>query len=242
MRVLVTGGGSGIGLAVVEGIVARGGRAVIVGRRKERLELVAHAHGDRVIALPCDLEDPKAREGVVGRARAALGGLDGVVYSAGAVRHQLPGEIDDGSLRMQLEVNLVAPMRIAEEALPLLEPGGGIVFVGSTLAQRPVATSAVYSATKAGLLAMAKALAVTAAKRQIRVNSVVPGVVDTEMIRDVAERAGDLEGHLEHLTGLHPLGRLGTPRDVADAVLHLLTAPWTTGAELVVDGGLLLRE
>jgi 3-oxoacyl-[acyl-carrier protein] reductase len=231
-RVLVTGGGSGIGLAVAEAVLAAGGQVAVTGRRPEPLQALARAHPGRVHALPGDLCDPTFRDRVVDTARAALGGLDGLVHSAGVVFHQLPGQIDEAALRAQLELNLVAPLRLGAHALEALEPGGGMVFVSSTLAHRPLATSAVYSASKAGLLAVMKTLAVAGAPRQIRANAVSPGGVQTGMIH----------GREDALSALHPLGRLGTPAEVASAILHLLTAPWTTGTELVIDGGLLLRE
>lgn len=253
-RVLVTGGGTGIGRAVAERLLRGGGTVVVTGRRAEKLEELARAHPGRAFALPCDLADPTARDGLLDRARSLAGGaLDGLVHSAGAVTHQPPGNIDERSLRAQLEINLVAPLRLGEQALQTLEPGGGVVFVSSTLAHRPLPTSAVYSAAKAGLLAAMRSLALAGAANGLRFNAVVPGVVDTDMIREPrlapgesaptgAEREARVAAQLESLRALHPMGRLGSVEDAAEAVVHLLGAPWTTGAELVVDGGLLLRE
>jgi NAD(P)-dependent dehydrogenase (short-subunit alcohol dehydrogenase family) len=251
--VLVTGGGTGIGRAVAEAVLGAGGGVVVTGRRPEPLEALARAFPGRAFALPCDVASASEREGLLARARGLLGGLDGFVHSAGVVAHQPPGSIDEASLRAQLEVNLVAPLRLGEEALAVLEPGGAMVFVASTLARRPVVTSAVYSAAKAGLVQVMKVLALAGAARRVRANAVLPGVVDTEMVRaprlvpgeaplPQAEAAARVASQLEGLRALHPLGRLGAPEEVARAVLHLLSAPWTTGAELAVDGGLLLRE
>lgn len=247
-KVLVTGGGTGIGRAVAEALLRSGAEVVVTGRRLEKLEEI-----DGALPLRCDLTDPHARTGLLKRARDLMGGLDGFVHSAGVVVHQLPGYIEDSDLEEQLEVNLVAPLRLGEEALAMLDDGGAMVFVSSTLAQRPVATSAVYSAAKAGMLAAMKALALAGAPRRIRANAVLPGVIDTEMIRGVrlapgeeeptgAQRDARIQAQLEGLRTLHPLGRLGNAEDIAEAVLHLLSAQWTTGTELVVDGGLLLRE
>ncbi len=252
-RVLVTGGGSGIGHAGAEALAAAGGSVVVAGRRRERLDAVAAAWPGRVYVLPCDLEDPAARVGLLARARDLLGGLDGFVHSAGNVVHQPPGHIDEHALRAQIELNLVAPLRLGEEALAVLADGGGAVFVASTLAMRPVVTSAVYSAAKAGLLAAMASLALAGAPRRVRFNAVAPGLVDTEMVRELrlapgepmpegAEYARRLEAQMAALAGLHPLGRMGNPADVAAAVIHLLGAPWSTGTTLTIDGGLLLRE
>ncbi len=235
-RVLVTGGGTGIGRAVAEAILEAGGQVAICGRRAEPLHALAASWPKEQVQVLCgDVTLPSFRDGLLARARESLGGsLDGLVHSAGVVVHQPPGAIDEAALRAQLELNLVAPLRLGEQALEVLEPGGCAVFVSSTLAHRPVPTSAVYSASKAGLLAVMKTLALTGANgpRRVRFNAVSPGVVDTEMVK----------GRAESLRALHPLGRLGRPEEIAQAVLHLLCAPWTTGTELTVDGGLLLRE
>lgn len=252
-KVLVTGGGSGMGLAVAEALLRAGGQVAVTGRRAERLEAVVRTWPGQAVALPCDLASPSERTGLLARARDALGGLDGLVHSAGVVEHQLPGHISEDALRSQLEINLVAPLRLGEEALSVLEDGGGMVFIASTLALRPLPTSAVYSAAKAGLLAAMRSLAIAGASRRIRANAVCPGVVDTEMVRAPRLSPGEtpptgeeleqrISAQLSTLGALHPLGRLGKPEEVADAVVHLLSAPWTTGSELVIDGGLLLRE
>jgi NAD(P)-dependent dehydrogenase (short-subunit alcohol dehydrogenase family) len=235
-KVLVTGGGTGIGRAVAEHLLRLGASVAVCGRRPEPLESLAAAFPGRAVPLIGDVTDPTFQGQVCERARNALGGLDGVVYSAGAVTHEPLGAISETALRGQLEVNLVGALRIAEKALDALEDGGGIVFVSSTLAHRPIPTSAVYSAAKAGMLAAMKTVALTGAARGIRANAVLPGIVETDMVRE--RLATEREG----MRRLHPLGRLGNPEDVAEAVVHLLGAPWTTGAELNVDGGLLLRE
>lgn len=245
---LVVGGGTGIGRAVAEALAARGDRVAVSGRRVGPLVEVADAWPDRVVPLRCDVTDPHDRDRLCARAREQLGGLDTVVYSAGMVVHQAPGRIREAALRGQLEVNLVAPLRLGEEALEVLGPGGAVVFVSSTLALRPVVTSAAYSAAKAGMIAAARVLALAGAPRGVRVNVVAPGVVDTDMVRADRDPSGPgtpeerVAAQLDALGALHPLGRLGAPAEVAHAVLHLIDAPWTTGATLVVDGGLMLRE
>ncbi len=252
-KVLVTGGGSGLGLAVAEALLRAGGQVAVSGRRAERLEAVVRAWPGQAVALPCDLAVSSERAGLLARARESLGGLDGLVHSAGVVEHQPPGHISEDALRAQLEINLVAPLRLGEEALSVLEDGGGVVFIASTLALRPLPTSAVYSAAKAGLLAAMRSLALAGAGQHIRFNAVCPGVVDTEMVRAPRLAPGEtppegeelkrrISDQLSTLGALHPLGRLGKAEEVAEAVVHLLGAPWTTGSELVIDGGLLLRE
>ena len=232
-HVVVTGGGSGIGRAIAERIVQGGGRVVLVGRRAEVLADVVRAHPDSMHALPCDLTDVDARQGLLARARSLLGALDGLVHAAGVVMHEPPGHITEHALREQLELNLVAPLRLVEDAHTQLDDGGAIVLIASTLAHAPVSTSAVYSASKSGMITLAKTWAPTLAMRGIRINTISPGVVDTDMMK-----GRDLEG----LRALHPLGRLGTPHDIAESAWHVLTSSWTTGTDVVVDGGLLVNH
>jgi len=239
-RVLVTGGGSGIGRAVVEALVAAGSRVVVTGRRAEPLDRLEQTYPGKVHALRADLTESAARDGLLERAAALLGGLDGLVHSAGVVFHEEPGTITEPHLREQLEIHLVAPLRLGEAALRVLEPGGSMVFVSSTLAVRPVVTSAVYSAAKAGLLQVMRVLALAGAVRQIRANAVLPGVVATDML-DAPRHLGGGQDQVAALRALHPLGRLGTPGDVARSIVYLLDSPWITGTELVVDGGLLIH-
>lgn len=236
MKALITGGGTGIGRAVAQRILQEGGEVVVAGRRPEPLESLASAHPGKAHALVADVTVPEDREHLLERARALLGGLDGFVHSAGTVIHQVPTQITDDALDAQLQVNLIAPLRLGEKALQVLSPGGAMVFLGSTLSLRPVVSSAVYSAAKAGLSQVMKVLALAGAPRGIRANAVLPGIVETDM---VAER---LETHRAQLQALHVLGRIGQPEDVASTVWHLLRSPWMTGSEVVLDGGLLLRE
>lgn len=247
-RVLVTGGGSGIGRAVAETLLRGGAKVALAGRRRARLEEVAAGWPGRAEVLPADLSRPEEVATLLARARESLGGLDGLVCAAGVAHHQAPGTIDEAALREQLEVNLVAPLRLGEAALEVLEPGGGVVFVASNLAHRPIETSAVYSASKAGLLAAMRALARAGAPRSIRLNAVSPGIVDTEMVRTLRPERGEpppsgeeaarkLAAQLEGLRAAVPLGRLGTPEEIAEAVVFLLGAPWASGVDWILDGG-----
>jgi NAD(P)-dependent dehydrogenase (short-subunit alcohol dehydrogenase family) len=239
-RVLVTGATSGIGLAVTAALLERGASVVAVGRHIDALTGLMALHRDRLEPLRANLTDSAEVRFVVPRA-LERGALTGFVSAAGVARHEELGSISERSFREQFEVNAFAPMRLGEELVNKLSPGGAMVFVASTLAHRPVPTSYVYSATKAALLSAVRSLAAAGAPRGVRVSAVTPGVVDTPMARD--RRAGevsdaDVADRMRALAALHPLGRVGRAEEIAHAVLHLLDAPWTTGAELVVDGGL----
>ena len=246
-RYLVTGASRGIGAAVVDALARRGDRVMAFGRDEAALRAVAQPHRKKVWVAVGDLRHARARDRLVGKAVDALGGLDVLVQCAGVVRYEGVGGIGEDALREQLDVNLVGPLMLAQSAVePLSESRGAIVNVTSTLAARPAPGTAAYAATKAAMVAWTKTFAAELAPR-VRVNAVAPGVVDTQMIRQVRLAPGEampedpvtrIADQLEALRGLHPLGRLGDPRDVAEAVLYLLDAQWVTGSVLTVDGGL----
>lgn len=240
-RVLVTGASSGIGADVARRLIELGAHVVLTGRRKDALQEVA-GDSSRAHVLPCDLQDVQARGDLVARAAALTGGLDGLVVSAGVIWHEPLGAIDEDHLRAQLEVNLVAPLRLTEQALVHLDAGSHVVFLSSTLGGRPMVSSAVYSATKAGLEAVLQVAAHQGAERRITFNAIAPAVVDTPMVASPSPDPEASEQYWQAMNALHPLGRVGQPGDITDAVLYFLRASWTTGTTLPVDGGLLVRK
>jgi NAD(P)-dependent dehydrogenase (short-subunit alcohol dehydrogenase family) len=245
-RVLVTGASRGIGRAIAERLMSEGRSVALVARDEERLREVA---GDRGAVIGADL---LGDADVVAAAVERLGGLDGLVHAAGVAPHARLEAITDGQLELAHALHVRAPLRMMRSLASHLRAAGrsgSIVNIASTLGIRASAGTAVYSATKAALVRMSEALALELAPHQIRVNVVAPGVVDTEMVRALRLAPGEpeptgealdhrLAAQLDELRRLHPLGRLGTPEDVADAVLYLLDAPWVTGSVLTVDGGL----
>jgi 3-oxoacyl-[acyl-carrier protein] reductase len=255
-RVLVTGASRGIGRAVVAALIARRARVVAVGRDQKALESVSAVDPSRVRPVVADLDDPQARDAVVARAVELLGGVDALVNCAGVARHARIGAVTEEEVRAQLSTNLVAPILLSQAAAVRMRrqrTGGAIVNVASTLAMRPAVGTLAYAASKAGLIAVTRAMASELATEGIRVNAVAPGVVETDMARAPrpvpgehpragAARKAQAARQMAELTHLHPLGRLGRPEDVAQAVLYLLDSTWTTGTVLTIDGGLLVRE
>lgn len=217
-RILVTGGGSGLGRAVA---ALLGSRAVIVGRRSDVLAEAAAATGARAVVGDVT-GDPDA---LLDQA----GPVAGLVHAAG---HLEGGRLQDwsaGAFERLYRVHVVGPALLTRAWAARLAGPGSVLFLGSTLAVRSAPGSGAYAAAKAGQASLSRTLALALAPRGVRVNSVLCGVVPTAMT------AGhDLDG----LASLHPLG-LGTPEAVAQAVVAVLENPWMTGAEVPVDGGLL---
>jgi len=242
-RVLVTGGTSGIGSAVSAKLLEQGARVVLVGRDASRIEGLLDAWAGTAHFVPCDLRDLESVAELPAKASECMGGLDGVVHGAGRVIHVPLSEMSHEQVMEQMEVNLLAPIRLTQAAFPLLADGGGMVFLSSTLGERPIRTSSAYSSSKAGLDSFMRSVALEGAFRKIRANSVVLGMVNTPMIREKREQEGmEGEERLSAYGGLHLLGRLGEPEEVAELVVEVLRREWMTGARVVFDGGLLLNS
>ncbi len=236
---LVTGASGGIGAAIARTLHAQGATAVLSGTRREALEALAAELGPRAHVCPADLADPAAADGLIASAERAGGqGVDILVNNAGLTRDGLALRMKDADWRDVLEVDLAAPFRLCRAALKgmVRRRSGRIVSIASIVGVTGNPGQANYAAAKAGLIGMSKSLAQEVASRGITVNVVAPGFVATAMTEVLApeQRA--------KLAAAVPLGRLGTPDDVAAAVLYLASdqAAWVTGVTLHVNGGMAM--
>jgi NAD(P)-dependent dehydrogenase (short-subunit alcohol dehydrogenase family) len=246
---LITGGGSGIGLGIASAFAAAGCAVALAGRRRQPLEEAAAelaARGVHAIAVPGDVADPRAARALVERTVEELGALHVLVNAAGVARLGPFGEITDQDVRELIGIDLEGPIFVTRAALPELrrhrESGGAAVLnVSSSVTLMALKDYAVYSAAKAGLDMLTRCLALELAADRVRVNAVLPGVVETGIFVKMlgVERARE---HLERMPSFVPLGRLGQPADVARAAVFLCDPAndWITGAILPVDGGLSL--
>ena len=235
--VLVTGGSRGIGAACAAWFAAQGDRVAVTTREgPEELEPPGRVLQERFCALRCDVRDPSQVEGAFRAVEERWGPVEVLVANAGITRDALVLRMGEDDWHDVLETNLTGAFRVAKRAVArmLRLRHGRIVFVSSVGAFVGLPGQANYAASKAGLVGMARALAREVASRQITVNVVAPGVVETDMTRVLGEeRVGEL-------VGMVPLGRAGSPQDVAAAVGFLASdaAAYITGAVLPVDGGL----
>jgi NAD(P)-dependent dehydrogenase (short-subunit alcohol dehydrogenase family) len=239
---LVTGGGTGIGEATARLFAREGAAVVVTGRRKEFLEQAAGAiqkAGGRALTVAGDVSDEAHARSAVAQAVRAFGALNILVNNAGigAFGKQLHEE-DDATWNDLLAVNLTGVFRMTRAAVPeLLKAGGGsIVNISSIAGLVGIPLTAAYSATKGALDALTRCLAVDYAKQGIRCNAICPGLVDTPM---AAPLIGDPE-KLAWAMSMYPLGRPGTPEEVAKLILYLASdeSAWVTGAIFPIDGGM----
>lgn len=237
-RALVTGGGSGIGAACCEQLAEEGAAVAVLDRRADAARDVAGGIPG-ALAVEADVRDPEALARAVDQAAEVLGGLDAVVCSAGAGALQALVDYDERTWDRIVDVNLKGTWLTLRAAVPHLQAAGGgtVVTVASVAGLRPTRGEGPYSAAKAGVVALTANAALELAPA-IRVNCVSPGFIDTPLTRPALDAPGGPEAVA---TGA-PLGRPGTAREVADAVVYLTSplASYVTGHNLVVDGGSLL--
>lgn len=244
--ILVTGAGSGIGRAVALRLVAEGATVLGVGRSLEKLRETGRGGPapHRFQAYAADLTDPDQISALVaGLTAGGCSRLDGLVNNAGVYR---PGRVADTSLadfELTMAANLRAPLWLLREALPLLRQarGASVLNISSTLAYQPGRGAIVYAMSKAALLMLTRCAALELAPEGIRCNAISPGVVETPIFETVMPSAA-VAGFLTDMAGHHPLGRVGRGEDIAAAAAYLLSdeAPWVTGVNLPVDGGISL--
>lgn len=237
----VTGGASGIGLAVARLALQRGAQACILDRDREALARAAQALGSGAHTISCDVAEAAQVAGAVADAAARMGRLDAIVNAAG-VDHMKPLEqITDAEWARTLAVNLTGPMLVCRAAAPHLRRAGGgtIVNVASAAGLVPLAGRSPYCATKAAVIMFGKALAMELAVDNIRVNAVCPGAVDTPLFRTSYEDQDDAAGALEAIRRRYALRRVAQPEELAEAVLYLSSpaSSYVTGTAHAVDGG-----
>lgn len=234
---LVTGGGSGIGAAIARRFAQDGGRVALVGRRQAPLEGVAvsiREAGGLALVLAHDITAAGAGESLVQAVVEKWGRLDRLVLNAATYRPQPVLETSRAGWEEHFRTNVHASFSLARAAHDALAASGGVVLsILTNLADRPVPGAAAYASSKAALLSLHQSLALEWAPEGIRAVAISPGVVDTPL-HD--------EGTLDRMAGAHPLGRCGSPADIAAAAAFLCgpESHWTTGAVLHVDGGIHL--
>jgi len=232
-KILIVGGGSGMGLALARRCVEAGATVTIAGRGERRLQQAREALGN-----PTNLEVSVvdiAREDQVADLFARISGLDHIVSTAADIQgaYRLLPELDLKAAQRVVESKVYGPLLLAKHGAPRLAGAGSMSFVSGIAAYRPAARGSVVAAVNAALEGLVRALAVELAP--IRVNAVSPGWVDTEIWAQVAgdRKAETLAAMAERL----PVGRVGRPDDIADAIVFLIGNGFTTGTTLHVEGG-----
>ena len=237
-KALVTGATGGLGGAIARTLHAQGASVAISGTRAEALEALAAELGERVVVAPCNLADKDSVEALVPAAEEKLGGLDILVNNAGITRDNLFLRLKDEDWDNVLAVNLTAAFRLSRAAVKSMmrRRYGRIVAIGSVVGTTGNPGQGNYAAAKAGLIGMSKALAAEVASRNITVNVVSPGFIESPMTQALNEK------QRESILADVPMGRLGAGADIAAAVAYLASeeAGYVTGQTLHVNGGMAM--
>lgn len=240
---LVTGGASGIGRATAT-LFAREGARVVVVDLKEEGESVVDAirqSGGQAIFVRGDVSRAMDCQAAVQAALEAFGRLDILFNNAGIIRRASVTETTEEEWNRVMDVNAKSVFLMSKAAVPVMAKAGGgsIVNTGSGWGLVGGRNAASYCASKAAVVNLTRAMALDHAGQHIRVNCVCPGDTDTPMLRDEARQLGEPVAHFLEGSADRPMGRMGRPEEIADAVLFLASdaSSYVTGASLVVDGG-----
>lgn len=235
-RCLVTGGGTGIGRAVALRFAVEGACVIVNGRRAEPLKSVAASHKD-IGVFAGDVGDPEVARELVAHAVSSFGGLDVLFHAAGVLRrNEVVAETTDEQWTADIAANLTGAFNVVRATIPALtQSHGTAILVASQLAHIAAPGYATYCASKGGVLALMRVLAVDLGPAGVRVNALSPGVVETDM----AYIGRDFDAIRDAVTATIPLRRIGEPEDMTGPAVFLASddSRWMTGQSLIVDGG-----
>ncbi len=238
---VVTGASKGIGAAIAEHLAAEGAAVVVnyASSKGAADEVVGRitAKGGKAIAVQGDVSKQPDITRLFDETKKAYGKVDVLVNNAGVYDFKPIGQITAEHFHKQFDLNVLGLLLTTQEALNHIGPeGGSIINISSIVGPMPAPTGSVYSATKAAVDAVTVALAGELGSRKIRVNSLNPGMVETEGLHAVGFAESDFRKHIEATT---PLGRIGQPRDIATAAVFLASddSGWITGQTLIAAGG-----
>lgn len=234
---IITGGGTGIGLASAQLFCKEGANVSIVGRRPEPLEKARSLIGDNLLAIQGDITEDDTRGRLVEQTLERFGGIDILVNNAGIFTGGPLHETDASELDRTLDVNLKSGFKLCQAVLPTMMngSGGSIIHIGSILGMISLPETAAYNVSKGGQIQLSRSIAVEYGSYGIRSNIICPGMIETEMTEFLRENKDLMEEWIKD----YPIGRFGRPDDVAHACLYLASeeSSFVTGAVIPVDGG-----
>jgi NAD(P)-dependent dehydrogenase (short-subunit alcohol dehydrogenase family) len=236
---LITGGTSGIGLATAKQFVDEGASVYITGRRDKELAAAVKKVGKHVTGIQGDVSNLGDLDRLFAQIKREKGKLDIVFANAGVAKFAALGTITEELYDWTFDINVKGLLFTVQKALPLLPDGASIILNSSVVGSKGLPINSVYSATKAAIRSFARTWTTDLKDRRIRVNAVSPGSIDTPGLSGLLGSSETGQQRLKMISNNVPLGRLGTPDEIAKAVVFLASddASFVTGAELFVDGG-----
>jgi NAD(P)-dependent dehydrogenase (short-subunit alcohol dehydrogenase family) len=236
---VITGGNSGIGLATAQRFVQEGAYIFITGRRQSEVDNAVNSIGRNVIGVQGDVSNLADLDRLYETVKQQKGKIDVLFANAGVYDIAPLGSITEAHFDKIFSVNVKGLLFTVQKALPLFQDGGSIILTASVNASKGFGSMSVYSATKAATRSFARSWTVDLKHRNIRVNAISPGPIDTPMLRSASKSLGE-EEFMKAIIGSVPLDRMGNPDEIASAVTFLASddSSYVTGIELFVDGGI----
>src|ERR1700733_5428468 len=236
---LITGGSSGIGLATAKQFVNEGAHVFVTGRREAELTAAAEQIGRNVTGVQGDVSDFGDLDRLFAQIKREKGRLDIVFANAGVAKYTALGSITEELYDSIFDINVKGLLFTVQKALPLMPDGAAIVLNASVVGSKGLPSNSVYSATKAAIRSFARTWTTDLKDRHIRVNVVSPGPIDTPGLSELLASSQVGEQRRKMISTTIPLGRLGTPDEIAKAVVFLASddSSYVSGVELFVDGG-----
>jgi NAD(P)-dependent dehydrogenase (short-subunit alcohol dehydrogenase family) len=237
---VVTGGNSGIGLGVAKAYAHEGAQVAITGRNQKTLEMAAKEIGSGTLAIQSDAGKVAEIESAIKKINERFGRIDALFVNAGVGKFVPLNEVTEQFFDETVNINMKGVFFTVQKAVPLMPKGSAIVLNASINAHLGMPGSAVYGATKAAVLNMAKTLSADLLEKDIRVNAISPGPITSALLERDGLTQEKLQETKDWIQSQVPMKRFGTPEEIAAAVLYL-TAPesaFVLGAELIIDGGM----
>lgn len=237
---VITGGNSGIGLAIARAFSLHGAQIAVLGRERDTLEAVERELGDGTLVVEGDVTRAEDLARLCEETTKRFGGIDVLVANAGIVELGTIAAVDEDMFDRTSDVNFKGAFFTVRAALPHLRPGGSVLLMSSGSNKIGAPASPVYAASKAAVRSLARSLAADLVDRDVRVNALSPGFIDTPIFDRSRMHGGEPEEFFARLEEMIPMGRLGRPEEVAAAAVFLASAEasYITGIELPVSGGL----
>lgn len=236
---VITGGNSGIGLSAAILYAKQGAKVVITGRNQTSIDEAVAAIGHGAIGLVSDVSSLDNIDQLYKTVDEKFGKIDVLVINAGVITFSPAKDISEEIFDQTSDVNFKGVFFSVQRALPYLNDGSSIILTGSSGGEKAMVNAAVYAGTKAAVRSLARSFSAELLDRNIRVNVLSPGPIETPIFGRGGKSQDEVDGIKEYLIGIVPAGRLGNPEEIAEGFLYLASddSKYMLGAELVIDGG-----
>ena len=237
---VITGGGSGIGLAIAKLFAKEGAKVAITGRNKTTLDNAVKEIGSSALSIQGDVSNLNDLTRIYQTVKEKLGNIDTLVANAGVYILGPLADFTEEQFDAVSNVNFKGAFFTVQKALPVLNDGASIILISSTVNGKGIPNHAAYSATKAAVRSLSRSFSAELVNRKIRVNTLTPGPIDTPVFNTVTSSVDEAKAMAEAMGNFTPVKRLGTPEEIAAAALYLASddSAFMLGAELLLDGGL----